>query len=161
MRRRNPEGQPRMKRLRVILLFLLMGAIVNVAVAWVIVLLPTPVDYSDNMVYGLFFDADERWTLNRYEAFGSHFYESRRWKDNTGEEELLRVKELLGGDKIENVKPNWGSMDRTTEFYQALSGPLDHQVSADAVAVTSANRQRRRDCNRGLLLQSHRALRSE
>ena len=118
-----------MKRLRVILLFLLMGAVVNVGVAWVIVLLPTPVDYSDNMVYGLFFDADERWTLNRYEAFGSHFYESRRWTDNSGEEELLRVKELLGGDKIENVKPNWGSMDRTTEFYQALSGPLDHQVA--------------------------------
>ena len=113
-----------MKRLRVILLFLLLGAIVNVAVAWSIALTVTSENFrSDDMVMGELWTADEHWTLDRHETFGSQYFESRRWKVHFAEEESLRLTELSGGDEIENVKPSWGLMDVVTNMYQTLPGP--------------------------------------
>ena len=74
MRRGNPEGRPRMKRLRVILLFLLLGAIVNVAVAWGYTYSWTTseADAGEDVSRGRgeFSDTGEYWALTKYENSG-------------------------------------------------------------------------------------------
>lgn len=103
-----------MKRLRVILGFLLAGAVINVAVAWGIALTVTIKNTSiNNVTTSMFHDAGELWELTRFEAFGTHFYLSDRVKVPIEEERSFFD---------EHVKPNWGSMDDITNFYQTLPG---------------------------------------
>ncbi len=116
-----------MKRLRVILLFLLLGAIVNVAVAWVIALTVTLHDLTDKSD-GRFRAADEIWSLVRFEAFGSQIYMSRRNTIQTSEKELFRYKAYWKEYPIESVKPYWGSMEDISTLYQSLSVPSEHRL---------------------------------
>ncbi|MCH7547517.1 MAG: hypothetical protein IID30_14040 [Planctomycetes bacterium] len=118
-----------MKRLRVILLFLLLGAIVNVAVAWGIASILTIEDtMSNDETIGMSVVEYETWNLSRYEAFGTQIFMSTRFKVHNEEEELLELTELWSEHPIENVKPSWGSMDVATELYRTLPGPPEHTM---------------------------------
>ena len=121
-----------MKRLRVILLFLLLGAIVNVAVAWGIALTGMTYDVAvlEDENEGVYYSAEGEWSIHRYEGFGTHIYKSSHDKINIDDEFVLKLREIHSDKPIKKVKPNWGAMDAVTNFYQALSasGLLEHSL---------------------------------
>lgn len=111
-----------MKRLRVILGFLLAGVFVNVAVSWGFALTPTIKDPYD-VTISMFYTADENWRLIRTGGFGTQFYASTHEKVHRDEKGFLEFKEFWDDHPIENVKPTWGSMGVTTNLYRSLPGP--------------------------------------
>ena len=109
-----------MKRLRVILLFLLLGAIVNVAVAWGIALTISPKNSSIPLASGQFFSNDGSWHLMRSEAFGSNAYISLHSKTQFDDDTLALLVNKYRDQGVENIEPRWGSMKVTTALYQSL-----------------------------------------
>ena len=110
-----------MKLVRVILFFLLLGAIVNVAVAWTIALIVTYDDTVDDGGMSYPVAPTERWVVERRAGFGTHYYFSMHFKYvPIRKNQFIDSEERWGDYTIEHVKPIWGSMDNTTNFYQTL-----------------------------------------
>jgi len=115
-----------MKRLRTILLFLLLGAMMNVAVAWAITLIITPkyppmvqmmmnADEGGSVIDNIFMAARRR------TRFGSHFYSSLRVKYGSSrfEDFRLRLESLPFSDDM----PKWGVLDEFSRKIK-LRSPL-------------------------------------
>ena len=117
-----------MKRLRVILLFLMLGTIVNVAVAWGIALTLTIKNTSNDVAINTTVTSSTYWELLRMEAFGTHFYMSSRAKAHSEEEDVSRRKEYYSTTQLGIVKPAWGSMDEMTELFRSLPGPPGNPI---------------------------------
>lgn len=123
-----------MKRLRVILLFLLLGAVMNIAVAWAITLIIAPEIPSGR---GLFLFGEGGSVIgnvfmgvNRRTKFGSQFYCSERLNFTTEygpmtSVELQRKVKHLESLPISDVMPNWGVLDEFSE--KINTGPIREQ----------------------------------
>ena len=117
-----------MKQLRTILLFLLLGAMMNVAVAWAITLIITPAcPPIVNMKWLFLARADGGSVIdnilmaaNRRTRFGSHFYSSLRVKLRSSKIEGMRQR--LESFPISDDMPKWGVLDEFSRKIK-LSGP--------------------------------------
>ena len=112
-----------MKRLRVILLFLLLGAIINVGVAWGIALTISVSFASFDSAIEAEASANERWDLERMVAFGTQNYTSFRSKIHIDEGKVFTLRKIHSGPMFTKIKPEWGSMHETTDYYKSLPGP--------------------------------------
>ncbi|MCZ6834534.1 MAG: hypothetical protein O7G85_02055 [Planctomycetota bacterium] len=110
-----------MKRLRVILLFLVLGAIVNVAVAWGCAMfinlwvINDPTIRTENSF-------TDSWELSSFESFGSIRFHSIRAKGSFDEEMQIFRTEL----PVSSILPHWGEhfLNLETDAFKDARGEL-------------------------------------
>lgn len=103
-----------MKHLRTILIFLLLGAVVNVSVAWGIVLFVDVIGRNANWSGGAEIVGNESWALSRWDSFGSMLFESERAR---GEFSSLVQQSVAEFDPPSHISSDWAPLDVLTDEY--------------------------------------------